>query len=154
MSRNWKIILAFLGVFVAGAVFGGFVSLRVARQHFEKARLRTPTPIDQFSPQIMKRFSNRLDLTVEQKEKLWPIIRQAGEDLRKLRQSGDREAIAVAERMHEQVAEILTPEQQGKLEQMKRDMRERWQRERQKRWGERPPSSNRPPPPPPETGGE
>lgn len=154
MSRNWKIILAFLGVFVAGAVFGGFVSLRAVRQQVEKARLRTPMPIDQFSPQIMKRFSSRLDLTAEQKEKLWPIIRQAGEDLRKLRQSGDREAIAVAERMHEQVAEILTPEQQGKLEQMKRDMRERWQRERQKRWGERPPSGNRPPSPPPGASGE
>lgn len=154
MSRNGKIILAFLGVFVAGAVFGGFVSLRVVRQRFEMIRLRTPTPIDQFSPQIMKRFSTRLDLTAEQKDKLWPIIRRAGEDLRKLRQSGDREAIAVAERMHEQVAEILTPAQQGKLEQMKRDMRERWQRERQKRWGERPPSSTRPPPPPPGTGGE
>ncbi len=155
MSRNWKIILAFLGVFVAGAVFGGFVSLRYVRQKFEQARLRTPAPLEQFSPQIMKRFSNRLDLTAEQKEKLRPIIRQAGEELRKLRQSGEREAIAVAERMHEQVAEILTPAQQEKLEQMKRDMRERWQRDRQQRWGARPPPGSRPgpsPPPPPQDG--
>ncbi len=154
MSRNWKIILAFLGVFVAGAVFGGFASLRYVRQKFEQARLRTPASLEQFSPQIMKRFSNRLDLTAAQKEKLRPIIRQAGEELRKLRQSGERDAIAVAERMHEQVAEILTPAQQEKLEQMKRDMRERWQRDRQQRWGERPPPGNRPPPPPPGAGGE
>ena len=157
MSRNAKIILAFLGVFIAGAVFGGFTAVRYARQQFEKNRPHAPVPIDQFSPQIMKRFSNRLDLTEEQKEKLRPIIRQAGEELRKLRQSGERDAIAVAERMHEQVAGILTPEQQRKLEQMKRDMRERWQRERQQRWGERPPPGGRPgplPPPPTGPGGE
>lgn len=156
MSRNWKIILAFLGVFVAGAVFGGFVSLRYVRQQFEKARLRAPAPMEQFSPQIMKRFSSRLGLTAEQKEKLRPIIQQADADLRHLRQTGARDAIAVAERMHEQVAEILTPEQLKKLEQMKRDMRERWQRERQQRWGERPPPAGRPAPvqpPPPAPGG-
>ena len=115
--------------------------------------------MDQFSLQIMKRFSNRLDLTAEQKEKLRPIIKQADADLRRLRQTGARDAIALAERMHEQVAEILTAEQLTKLEQMKRDMRERWQRERQQRWGERPPPGSRPgplPPPPPQdkSGGE
>ena len=159
MNRNWKIILAFLGVFVAGAVFGGFVSLRLVRQQVDKARLRAPASMDQFSLQIMKRFSNRLDLTAEQKEKLRPIIKQADADLRRLRQTGARDAIALAERMHEQVAEILTAEQLTKLEQMKRDMRERWQRERQQRWGERPPPGSRPgplPPPPPQdkSGGE
>lgn len=164
MTRNTKIILAFLGVFIAGAVFGGFASLRYVRQQFEKGRLRASAPMEQFSPQIMKRFSNRLDLTVEQKEKLRPIIQQADTELRRLRQTGAREAIAIAERMHEQVAEILTPEQRNKLEQMKRDMRERWQRERQQRWNERPPggrptstppaSEDGPPPPPPGPGGE
>lgn len=149
MSRNTKIILAFLGIFIAGAVFGGFVSLRYVRQQFEKGRLRALAPMEQFSPQIMKRFSNRLDLTVEQKEKLRPIIQQADAELRRLRQTGAREAIAIAERMHEQVAEILTAEQRNKLEQMKRDMRERWQRERQQRWGDRTPPGARPAPPPP-----
>jgi len=167
MSRNWTIILAFAGVFVAGAVFGGFASLRYVRQQAEQARFRAPAPMEQFSPQIMKRFSKRLDLTAEQKEKLWPIIRQADGDLRRLRQTGARDAIAIAERMHEQVAQILTPGQQKKLEQMKLDMRERWQRERQKRWGERPPPGGRsapllppsdsdalPPSPPIGSGGE
>lgn len=163
MSRNWKIILAFLGVFVAGAVFGGFAALRYVRQQFEQGRIRGPAPMEQFSVQIMKRFSNRLGLTPEQREKLRPIIQQADADLRRLRQSGAREAIAIAERMHEQIAGILTPEQLKDLDQMKRDMRERWQRERQKRWGDRSPTGNRPgppagrddlPPPPPAQDGQ
>src|SRR5471030_2220625 len=35
MENPWKVILAFLGVFIAGAVFGGFFSLGVGRRIWE-----------------------------------------------------------------------------------------------------------------------
>lgn len=155
MNRPWKVILAFLGVFVAGAVFGGFLSLRMARNFIDKARLRGPAPMEQFTPQIFKRLSARLELTDDQKEKIRPIIKQADEELRRLRQTGTREAIAVAERMHEQVAGLLTAAQLQKLETMKREMRERWTRDRQWHRGDRPlPGVQAPMPPPMDEGPE
>ena len=36
MNKPWKVILAFLGVFLAGAVFGGFLSLGVARHFLQR----------------------------------------------------------------------------------------------------------------------
>jgi Spy/CpxP family protein refolding chaperone len=163
MNRPWKVILAFLGVFVAGAICGGFLSLRVARHFMEQARTRGPAPMDQFTPQIFRKLSERLELTAAQKEKIRPIIRQADGEMRRLRQTGARDAFAVAERMHEQVAALLTPAQQTLLEDYKRELRERWARDRQMRWGDRPPGGRPPlaPPPgappdrrPPEGGGE
>ena len=38
MDRPWKVILAFVGVFIAGAVFGGFFTLRSAARVVEVAR--------------------------------------------------------------------------------------------------------------------
>jgi Spy/CpxP family protein refolding chaperone len=148
MNRPWKVILAFIGVFVAGAVFGGFLSLRFAPEPMRAMRLQRATPMEQFTPQIFKRLSQRLDLTVEQKEKIRPIIKQADAEMRRLRLTGAREAIAVAERMHEQVAALLTPAQLRELENLKREMREHWARERQQRWGDRTGPGGLPPPPP------
>jgi len=155
MNRPWKVILAFIGVFVAGAVFGGFLSLRFAPERMGMMRLQRATPMEQFTPQIFKHLSKRLDLTEAQKEKIRPIIRQADAEMRRLRLAGAREAIGVAEHMHEQVAALLTPEQLRELDNLKREMRERWARERQQRWGDRvgpggppPPPGERLPPPP------
>jgi len=155
MNQPWKVSLAFAGVFVAGAVFGGFLSLRLAPERMGMMRLQRATPMEQFTPQIFKRLSQRLELTAEQKEKIRPIIKQADAELRRLRLTGARDAIAVAERMHEQVAALLTPAQLRELDALKREMRERWAKERQQRWGERagpggpppPPGEGRPPPP-------
>jgi Spy/CpxP family protein refolding chaperone len=148
MNRPWKVILAFAGVFVAGAVFGGFLSLRFAPERMGMMRLQRATPMEQFTPQIFKRLSQRLDLTVEQKEKIRPIIRQADAEMRRLRLTGARDAIAVAENMHEQVAALLTPAQLKKLDDLKREMRERWARDRQQRWGDRSGPGGPPPPTP------
>ncbi len=143
MNKPWKVILAFLGVFLAGAVFGGFLSLRVARHFFESAKPRGPVPLEQFSPQMFKRLAEKLELTPEQKEKIRPILKQTEEEMRRLRQSGMRESMAVADRMHDEVSALLTPEQKAKLESMKREMRERWTKDRQRRMGDRPPGPSR-----------
>jgi Spy/CpxP family protein refolding chaperone len=140
MNKPWKVILAFLGVFLAGAVFGGFLSVRLAKQFPLGAPAAPEAPAGgQFSPQIMKRLTQRLELTPEQQEKIRPIIQRTDEEMRTLRRTNLREGFAVAERMQAEVAALLTPAQQAKLDQMHREMRERFQRERQQRWGDRPP---------------
>ena len=138
MNKPWKVILAFLGVFLAGAVFGGFISMRAAKRFMGNATPREPgAPGGQFSPQILKRLTERLRGTPEQQEKMRPILKQTEEEMRRLRQAGFRETIAVAEHMNEQMAALLTPEQKTKLDAMHQEMRERWSKDRTRRWGER-----------------
>lgn len=145
MNKPWKVILTFLGVFLAGAVFGGFLSLRLL-PHFRPAPPAQPGQPrgpggEQFSLQVFRRLSDRLELTAEQKEKLRPIIKETDTEMRRLRTANFRESMALAEQMHEKIAAILTPAQLAKLEAMRKEMRERWTKDRQQRWGDRPPPS-------------
>ncbi len=47
MDKPWKVILAFVGVFMAGAVFGGLFTLRASNKAFaaEKALARATQPV-------------------------------------------------------------------------------------------------------------
>lgn len=145
MNKPWKVILAFVGVFVAGAVFGGFLSVRLWPQPFRPGPPAQPGQPrggpggEQFSLQVFRRLSDRLELTDVQKEKLRPIIKETDAAMRRLRTANFRESTAVAEQMHEKIAAILTPAQLAKLDAMRKEMRERWTKERQQRWGDRPP---------------
>lgn len=158
MNPNGKVILAFVGVFMAGAVFGGFFAQRLARPPAaEPAPIRPERPADgQFAVMILKRLSQRLELTPEQEAAIRPIVAEADQEMRRLRRESFRESLAVAERMHAEVATILTEAQRRQLEQMKQAMRERWAQDRQRRWGEGPPPNGEPrrerPRPPPDGG--
>ena len=150
MNKPWKIILAFIGVFFAGAVIGGVVAVRFGREI-----AREPRPMDRFEPMLMKRYANRLELTDEQRTKVREIVRTTEKELREMRSEGFKKAVAAGERMNAQIEQLLTPEQRGRLEELKQEMRERWKEERQKRLmrlerpGEDGPPDDQPPPPPP-----
>ena len=115
--------------------------------------------MNQFVPMILRRFEVRLELTPEQLEKIRPIVKAAGEDLRRLRRANFSDSMAVGEKMNEQIAAILTPGQREKLEAMKREWRERSKIDRARRnWDrdrhpapppeDQPPRADDPPPPP------
>lgn len=146
MDKPWKVIVAFVGVFVAGAVFGGF-----GYRYLEAKPPPRSRPEQAISPQLMQRFSERLELTEAQREKLSPVIDKASEELRKVRQTSFREANAIFDRLHEEVARELTPEQREELKQLRERHREAFNRERERRgWnserrGEGGPGGPRPP---------
>ncbi len=154
MNQTWKVILAFTGIFAAGAVFGGFLTLRTVKQVTPAVALSRPErpPAGQFAVMVMKRLTQRLDLTESQQEQLRPIVEAADQEMRRLRRDNFRETLRVSDDMNTRVAAILTPEQQAKLEEMQRETRERWAQDRQRRWGEGPPNGEmrreRPRPPP------
>lgn len=112
MEKPWKVIAAFLGVFVAGAVFGGLFSARAAKRpvvvnppqqphavvplppgdHPKKgvAGPAAPGPGqlprgNQITLEMMRKFTRSLKLTPTQKEKILPTLGRAGEDFQRLR---------------------------------------------------------------------
>jgi hypothetical protein len=152
MNKPWKVIIVLLGIFAAGGVTGGFVTLRVCKNKI----LNRPVP-EEWAPKHLKRLVDRLALTPEQQEQIRPIVRRNMEQLNRVRNHSMAETQTVVEGMQQDIAEKLTPEQRTKFEQMNRELREareaREKHEREKRMnldrtlGDKP--SEKPPAKPP-----
>lgn len=159
MEKPGKVIVAFVGVFIAGAVFGGFFSLRSARRAPQPVvqmpppqqpkvqvagpqmgAVASPVKSTPITPQIMRGFTKELKLTGEQREKVLPIVSRAGEDFQRLRDEEARrrqenlaDVTRVNERMYADVSNLLTPDQREKLQAMRQRIEDRLQAEKQKR---------------------
>lgn len=135
MDKPWKVIFAFVGIFIAGAVFGGFFTLRTngARPAGETPTARQEPPRagganQQIAPALLRQLGQRLKLTDEQRQKIQPIVARAEEDLQRLRRQNFQDTTRVMEQMHADVSRWLTTEQRDELETMKRNMRDRLRR--------------------------
>ena len=117
MKLSWKVLLVFLGVFLAGAVVGGFVSLRFARSFVQNRGVAG----DQFAASNLKRLQERLQLTSEQAAKIERIVTASGEELKRLRQDTTR----VFRQMDAKIEAELDPRQKAEFAEMRRRWRER-----------------------------
>jgi hypothetical protein len=162
MDVPWKVIFAFLGVFVAGAIFGGVFTIGVSARrlgaqprqaqwvdrspgHVPAAGASSMAPGGTVAPpvaalrpnpitvQLMTQFTRRLSPTTEQRDELRKILGRAGEDLQRLRQENLADVTRVTERMYADIAGVLTLEQRSELEKMRRQFEERVQADRKKR---------------------
>ena len=135
MEKPWKVILAFVGVFVAGAIFGGLLALRIARQISEQrpvAATLTPAVVPAARPpggqpnqpmpqavqtaQLMRRVTNQIGLTKGQRERVTPIIERAVQDFWHHQQNYNRENGFLLQRLKQDIGKELTLEQQTKLD--------------------------------------
>lgn len=149
MNKRWQVFLACLGIFAAGAVCGGVVALRYMRPAPGSWR---PAERGRIAEQLLKNWSEELKLTDDQRAKIRPILMRGDDEMRKLRSESFRAGAGVMERMHAEVAAVLTPEQRAKLDELRERFRKRW-RNRTGRDGS---EARRPetPPPPPDEGSE
>lgn len=120
MNQRWKVILAFVGVFLAGVICSEPLTrwLLVHRQ-----QNRPP-----FAERTMRRFEHELRLTGEQKARISPILDRVQEDWRRTRADNVRNLTAIIDRMHADIATELSTEQRAKLEQMTREFKQRAER--------------------------
>ena len=87
------------------------------------------------SQQRVERMKERLNLTDDQARQLQQIFQEAHQQWQSDQTKPDRETMrARHEKMNEQIKSILTPEQQQKYEQMKKEHRGRgrWNRDKEK----------------------
>ncbi len=146
-ARHWLFWVVLLGVFLAGGVVGGLVSLRVAKSIVERGR-----GPDQFTQRHLERLADGLELSEEQRAKIKPIVDRTFETLHGYR----NDSVAAMRAMEKQIMAELTPAQRESYNTMQQQARERWQRlmerresEKAKRDLDRP---DGPPPPPPPSG--
>jgi hypothetical protein len=126
MKTGWKIAFIFAGIFLAGGVCGGFVSLRIWCKP-------VPKPPEQFDRQKMQSFIKELSLSEEQQKKVQPIIEQTGLDLQQVRTESRRQARALLERMEADVASVLNDQQREKLKVLQEKARERMRQQQLER---------------------
>jgi hypothetical protein len=196
MNQALKIIvvlLAFVGIFLAGAVTGGVVTALVSKNRFQQFQFERqqeqhehqmeqtkrqmeqqhltglvnalrqqllqqqqqqlqqqqrqqqmprgpgglPTP-EQFGPRLMQRFVNQIkpSPTPEQRDQIRPLVNQAAEELRRLRQETAHSTELTLEHLEDQISAILTPAQRdrfGDLIQKWRDDFEKYNAAQQQR---------------------
>jgi uncharacterized membrane protein len=127
MRRSGRVWLTFIGVFLAGAVAGGFGSLRLAHRTADR-----PGP-DDLALKIMERYSERLQLTDEQRRVIQPHVERTASEMHRVR----AQTAEIMEQLQQAVSRELTPEQRATLEVMQAEQRERWKKWIEKREQER-----------------
>ncbi|MSU69963.1 MAG: hypothetical protein EXS39_04150 [Opitutaceae bacterium] len=163
MEKPWKVILTFVGIFMAGTITGGMIALRVARQlqiTAIRAAMGSMNPgmnnpgvnsagrgadpgsgpnanlnvaIDQFVPMQMRRFNRELNLTEEQRQKIKPVLQRSREDLIRLHREGQE----VMKRVEDEVSRMLTPEQTARLAEIRSRQQQQQEQQQQQRQQQR-----------------
>jgi Spy/CpxP family protein refolding chaperone len=139
-SLKGKLALAFLLVFVAGAATGAFLGLHHLTHHI----ILGPPHSGDVPDKMREHFRRALGLTAEQEKKIAPIIDVTSAKLETIRVETAERVRSVMEESKRQVAPLLTPEQQKKLEKLDSEHRKMMLHH-----GFLPPPKDKPPPPTP-----
>jgi len=113
-SLKGKLALAFLLVFVAGAATGAFLGLHHLTHHI----ILGPPHSGDVPDKMREHFRRALGLTAEQESKIAPIIDATSAKLETIRVETAERVRTVMEESKKEIAPLLTPEQQKKLEKL------------------------------------
>ena len=141
-SLKGKLALAFLLVFVAGAATGAFLGLHHLTHHI----ILGPPHSGDVPGKMREHFRRALDLTAEQENKIAPIIDATSAKLETIRVETAERVRTVMDESKRQVAPLLTPEQQKKLEKLDSEHRKMMHHHG---FLPGPPPEDKPPPPTP-----
>jgi len=112
--------LTLFAIFVAGAVTGGFLTIRAMKYEMPR-RIEVPPG----TPFSVDRWLAHLHLTPDQDQKLRPIIEQVDNELRNLRALDLREIEGILDRAQDRMNAVLTPDQRERLRQMLEERKQR-----------------------------
>jgi Spy/CpxP family protein refolding chaperone len=116
---KWKLGLAFLLVFVAGGMTGAFFGIHGLRHHV----MLGPPHSGDVPDRMREHLRHTLGLTAEQEKKIGPIVDATSAKLESIRVETAERVHAVMEESKKEVAPLLTPEQQQKLDKLESEHR-------------------------------
>ena len=112
-SLRWKLILAFVLVFLAGVACGFFGTFHM---HYFFARMDS----ESMAQQMKQRLHTELKLTPQQMQQISPIIDRAASQLKTKREQTMRDVHEIFEQTHRDMQPFLTPEQRTRLEELEK----------------------------------
>lgn len=118
-ALKWKLAFAFLLVFVAGGMTGAFFGFHHIRHHV----ILGPPKSGEVGDRMREHFRRSLDLTPEQESKVAPIIEATSRKLEAIRLETAERVRLVMEESKKEVAPLLTPDQQKKLDRLEAEHR-------------------------------
>ena len=142
MAKTWQVILATVAIFLAGLVTGGATALGVVRWVARHPRINPAQmapyglrfgngQMQQLSPQLMRSFANQLDLSEAQRARIMPIVRRTTTQLGRDRREIQLTVALAIEKMQDEIADVLTPDQRSRFEELISQQRARLQQLRQ-----------------------
>ena len=112
--KKWKLVTGLALVFILALLVGSFGAGLYMKHHFIHPR-KNPSEMSAF---LLKRFSQKLDLTEEQKNEFKAIIDQVGERLEKHFRKTHSEIGEIVEPGFSQMKKVLSPDQQKKFDEV------------------------------------
>jgi Spy/CpxP family protein refolding chaperone len=140
-ALKWKLVLACLLVFVAGAATGAFFGVHHLRHHI----ILGPPHSGDVPDRMREHLRRELGLSAEQETRIAPIVDATGAKLETIRVETAERVRTVMEESKAQVAPFLTAEQQKKLEKLEAQHRKMMIHHG---FEPGPPPKDKPPPPP------
>lgn len=135
MNKNVIVLFAFIGIFLCGAITGGFLSVPYTRGLVQKKAA------EQMTVTQWHKISDHIDLTDAQRAKIAPIIQQYTKEQQVLRKSTQ----ALSEKLNSDIEAVLTDAQREEFARRREEMRDierrwqRWTRDQRAEYGNRPP---------------
>jgi len=129
-GRYWKVILAMVGIFLAGAVVGGVLTTGVIVK-VVKNRLNP----ENWTENTMAKLDKQLDLSPEQEARIRPIVDEAVLNSQHIVRRAGAAWIKNMVQAQEKVMPILNEEQQAKLREINRQKQENFRKWMMKRRG-------------------
>jgi Spy/CpxP family protein refolding chaperone len=111
-SLRWKLIVAFVLVFLAGAACGFFGAIHGTRWFFIHGHPGS------LAEHMKRQLKLELRLSPQQLEQISPIIDRTTSQLDAKREQTMLDVHEIIERAHHEIEPLLTPEQRTRLEQM------------------------------------
>lgn len=140
-ALKWKLAFAFLLVFVAGAMTGAYFGFHHLRHHV----ILGPPHSGDVPDRMREHLRRTLNLTAEQETKIAPIVDATSTKLETIRVETAERVRTVMEDSKKEIAPLLTPEQQKKLDKLETEHRKMMMHH----GFLPPPPKDKPPPPPP-----
>ena len=120
-ALQWRLLIGFVLVFLAGGATGLFVGAWHARQAFAGRHG------GMMAERMREHIRRQLDLTPAQIREVDPILNDMAQQLQQIRRESGRRVAETMEQSHRAMLPHLTPEQQKELEEMRKRHVRRWQ---------------------------
>jgi len=123
--KAWKVFLAVLVIFSAGAVTGG-LSVKLYEKAYRQPQFLSSGPGGPQRLELLHRLERQLTLTPHQREQIETILRDSQIRMKALWKPLEPQAQTEYRLVHERILDELTPAQKEQFEQLSRDPNRRW----------------------------
>jgi Spy/CpxP family protein refolding chaperone len=119
--NRWRVILAAIVIFCAGAATGGLVVRTYAPKVVKRAHVSPPLPIGNDRRQeYIAKLDRELQLTAEQRARVETILSESQKRMKAIWEPMEPQVKEEYRRTRREISEVLSPEQQEKMKQWRK----------------------------------